>query len=474
MILLLIIAGAALCQSLTTNEHIVVEVKDSVGVTTTIVTPSTDAHTINIHWWMPGANDGDAYSKYPIIAISGVEDGGRLVEVAQMAQTTHDLLDEPFWPVLVKGYKEYKVSLKTPMQYSILVSWHDNVKTFINNNMIIISPRGRAGASVLLDLKQNQLKKGDKIAIEVYMCSGVFQEIEIYYQTLEGKFMKYRKNDMQARIMEKAYLLPLEIKNTSQAYQFDFFKPQGNIDEAIFRVKLVRLNNESMANLISMHQAMENIDYPADSKVHQKTDKNQVIYKMSPDPYLLNLNNISSPVITSFILESHSRDALRFRLMCSVDSSAVGSMQAEQRQPQTTKRFVASSGELIERLSSSHQAAKRVLYWQERTYTAWSSMVGAKTVSEAIFGNSFHDKETGLFNHDFVIVLLLLAIAFFGGLLAWAIYAQRKIQKKINIHRETSKRAAQNDETKMLTEDREVEMFKTIDEVSCRQRTKNL
>lgn len=473
MIKLLIIVGVAVCHSLKTNEGITVDVKESAGVIVTLFTQSTAAEQLNLHWWVPEAKSVEEFKMMPEISVHGVAEGGALERVAQMDRSTVALLDEPYWPVVVKGYKEYRVNLKSPMQYSLMLSSQDNVKLLLNQSVILTVPRSSVGASLLLDLKDNNLEKGDKIAIELYMCKGVFKDVEIFYKSLEGKFMKYRRNDMQGKVMEKPYLVPIEVKNTSQAYQFDLFKPEGNNEEVIFRAKLVRLHNSSYPNLISIHQALDNIDYPIDSKIEQSIERSQVTFKMPPNPYLLGLHDLKSPLISSLIIESPKRDSLKFRLMCSVDPSLIGSLQAKRTDPETSSRPVSTSENYVDRLTSTHKAAKRVFYWQERTYTAWSEIVSAKSFSDSVFGQTSSSSSTasdGIFSEEMIIGLLLILIVLVAGLLVWALRAQKNVQEKIAL-RKLSKKIAPSEETKKLTGEIELSVN---DEMDCKERQKQV
>lgn len=379
LIFLLFIISKALAQSADLKAPKVIDLQHQTGPTSMAFIKESADQVLNIQWWIFNLTDGIQMLKKPQIQVFGKSSKEEKSLMANLDSEMSDLLDEPYWPVYLHSFTRFEVVLEAGFVYSLHLSPEDNIPLFLDHSVMARLPPSRLGASFEINVENNGLKMGDKIMAELDICTGVLGDLEIQYRTTKGPYpLKYRKQRLDGKVLGTPYLLPMEVLNNSQAYRVDMFKHESaDASDVIFRLKLYKINNVSLVNMIAMHQVMDNIDYPANAKVSFKETANDVVFSLAFNQYLLDLHNITSPISYSLILSSENSDDLNFRLQCSVDRLAfLSNRNTGYKKDQSCKRqVVKTEGEFRTASHTLNFAAKRLLFFKNRVFTASSGVV---------------------------------------------------------------------------------------------------
>lgn len=424
-----------------------------------VKTTGTKLDSININWLMEENFNFKDAQRIPKIEIFTVSSSGESTFFVALNEEIMERLDEPFWPVVTQGKKEFEVKITGPLTFTILSTDLETMNAVFGSSFVGTIPGSRSGTNIIVDLKQNDLKNTDKVAIELFMCSGVLEDVEIMLYNVYGTFNKYRKDNMKGKVMHRPFLIPIQISDASAYYKIDLFKPNNVTEEVVFRARLIKLSKDTLVNLVAMHQMLENVDYPNDLKLEHHLNSTQLAFNLELDPYLLGLNKIESPSSYSMILESSKKDPLMFRLMCSVDTTI---FKGDYKTPAlTSKKLTESKGKYTVRQPNHHIAAKRVLYFNGRTHVAWSRIVSPQSFASVVFGQSSDRSTNQGSTMDYRILGLVVLIIISAILLIWAIKEKNKLNIKAKEVKDASvkRKIASNEETKKLTdESKEVEL----------------
>lgn len=423
LIFLLIIIREAYSQSAEPRRPRTVDLLNNETTTPIVFAREANDQVLNIEWRLPHATAGSDYHKPPAIEIFGLSAKADRSPFAQLDEATADLLDEPFWPVLLHTHKEFEVRLPPKFVYTLYWTPEDNIQMFLGTSVMARLDAKRLGASFEIDVALNDLKLGDKVVVELDICQGVLGDLEIQYKTNKGPYpLKYRKQRLDGKVLGTPYLIPIEIWNNTISYKVDMFKDETAKDvEVVYRLKFYRVNNNSLVNMIAMHQVMDNIDNPANTKVTYKEESNKISFDLEISKYLLGLHNITNPVSYSVILSSSNSEHLNFRQQCSVDPWAFPSSVQNLRGPTCNKQLVKSEGIFNATIQGQNFAAKKVLFLNSRVFTASSGVV-SKTptvfqtrehwTSSSVDTSDYTYEEKLTIGGIFVLIVILIVILF--------------------------------------------------------------
>ncbi len=392
-----------------------------------------------------------------------------LPESANLSRDIAANLDENFWPVRLST-GTYEITLPNGWTYNIAPSRSDPVRPPLDLPITVVLSKERRGLSAIMDIEELDLEVGEKLVLEVTHCNGLLGEYEVYQKTDRGNYDLIRKGEINNKTSDyKPYLIAFEVLNVTKEIKVEMFRPDNSpSNEMVFRLRLFKINKKAFVHTLSMHQVLDNVDFPAGFEVKSGwTENHEPIFELSLDEYLLNVSNSTANSSFAQILsaKSHKED-LRFRKQCGFDKSVLdGSRSTTSRVYLPVSKY---HKEFVSPVKDLFQVGKRVMFKGQTVYRADSGVVEPHARSWADAFKSKNQKGDGsIFEKDWFFKLLVALLIVSVGSLIYLVYLECRDRIKYNRQQQLKREAANSATKRRQSADPEESMsFKRGDDES--------
>ncbi len=241
----------------------------------------------------------------------------------EFVPSVQDMVDESFLPVRLLGESDFILELQGAFAFSLQVSAGTNATVQPNADLVAVLGPNDDRFEFFVDRKVGK-QDGEKFCLFVYFGQGEELFTEATYDLKQPGTEKIRKTEVSNRNLSSVYLMPFEIKDLMTRVNLMIVRKESSPrSEVIMKVRLAKLHWKSQVNLVSLYQALENVDYPLGTSLRLvDTPHHQRSIDFSDQTYFLNasgLQNASNYLVSMMYVHGADLVATSFRRLTGFD-----------------------------------------------------------------------------------------------------------------------------------------------------------
>src|SRR3990167_3788570 len=285
-----------------------------------------ELHLLNIEWYPVNVAEhtGAEYKPIPAPEIRIRKGGEVLTSLSEQSHT----LDTNLWVLPIQQAK-YLLEMTTvgSRQFLINLGWtkpHEQT-LMLNQTAVVHIGETHPQLRFKINMADNRLVFRDSFVVELWVCKGSFTDLEVQYLNTRQKLEKVKKSDFPSHHGPRGYLLAHDVMNDTEEYVIDLFKRQSKVigkGDVVVKARLLKLPPNAKPNLATLHQSLDNKEYPGGLKLASNSETDQIQISLKNDEYLFSSSGITSSFIYGYVVSGPTEDVL-FRKQCSFDRSTI-------------------------------------------------------------------------------------------------------------------------------------------------------